>query len=588
MNNLFIISAIIFSVFLSYLPFISNEPYIPITWSLLLIFLHGKKHLFIGVNAYILLLLMLLADHLNFLKINFEIENAYSILAMFLLFLSILIDQELGRKKFKLAPILTSILSLLLYVLAISYIIYYLNFNTKVSEDIIYALSQTNFQESIEYTSQYISPSLIIGSILFTFFLGYLLLKQEQKESERIERSLLLVILIILYFDVQYHKPDIRLYSFARDATKHYQKELSLFQELQERRKKGLVKFISKKEEVNETYVIVIGESLSKEHMGIYGYSRNTTPYLSQQNLLKFTNAYSSNIYTMPSLRLAFTKANQYNKLNINQSLSIINILNKADIETYWISNQRLLGIHNNAVSLIANDADHIIALNHSMGKSLESDNYDQIVIEPFKNILKAKTSKTKVIFVHLMGSHVQFNKRYPTPEFSLYDKTINSTDIKTNDMINTYDNSVVYNDYIVNTLIKEVQAHSGVTGFIYFSDHALDLGSTPVRSVSAFTYKMVQIPLLMWFSNQYQEQYPKKYAYISKRADVLFSNDLLYDTLIGLINIETDQYDQTFDLSSANYKLTDKKALVLNGKLHYKDKKNPYCKSLTQNNEVK
>ena len=521
-----------------------------------------------------MLWIMLFADYLNFSNLSFDEEFAYSTVAMALTFLFTLIYQELGGKRFKLAVVISYLLSLSVYLIAIFYIIYAVNFHTKISEDIIFALEQTNINESIEYTSQYISPLLILGSILFSIFLGFLLIMQERKEKLIIDRSILVLIIIIAFFNVKYHKNDIRLYYFAKKAAINYKKELSLFQEMQNRRKNNEISFSAQKSMKGETYVIVIGESLSKQHMALYGYHRNTSPLLKKDEFIKFNNAYSNHIYTMPTLGAALTEKTQYNHKKFYDSLSIINILNKADIETYWLTNQRLLGIKNNIVSLIAHDADHLKGTNNSMGKNVESDSYDEALIPLFKEALNQESNKTKVIFLHLMGNHASFNKRYPQnyAKFSSNNPQLTS---KVNDMVNTYDNSILYNDYVVDSLYQIFKKNVAVGAFLYTSDHALDLNANPVRSTTKFTYEMVQIPLLISLSDGYIKRYQKRYTMLNKHTFSLFSNDMLYDTILGLTAVSSDHYDAKNDLTSSQYHLDPSSSLVLDGQIPYLSDKN-------------
>jgi hypothetical protein len=85
----------------------------------------------------------------------------------------------------------------------------------------------------------------------------------------------------------------------------------------------------------------------------------------------------------------------------------------------------------------------------------------------------------------------------------------------------------------------------------------------------------MTQIPMIAWFNEGYKKTYPKKYHNLLNRTELLYSNDMLYDTMIGIFGIKTDRYNSKFDFSSDSYELKDKDALVLHGKRKYTDKSN-------------
>lgn len=530
-----------------------------------------------------MLILIFIADRLNFEPISARQEFAYSSAVLFITFIFVFTYQELAGKRFKLATLFSYAVAIILYTISISYIAYAISFDTMITEDIIYAISQTNVKESIEFTEEYISPLWIIVVLFSTIFMGYLLLKQEGKETSKIEKSLLLFIVVLTLGMAGVQRQDIRLFSFAIDGVKHYAEELELFRETQEKRKTGVIEFEATKDKKGETYIVIIGESLNKKHMGIYDYMRDTTPLLSEKivndELLLFTNAYSNHTHTMPVLSLSLTEANQYNDKNYYDSLSIINILNKSEIETYWISNQNLYGVWDNLVSIIAHESDHLVALNRTVGESTKTQKHDEDLIDEVKNILSQKTDKNRVIFVHLIGNHGAYSSRYPKDKYTIFNGTLKlgefGTEASKNTNINDYDNSVLYNDYVVNSILEELQKEKAVNGFIYMSDHADDVIGKLGHNSGKFTYEMAQIPMIAWFSDKYRKEYRNKYTILSNHRNTLFSNDMLHDTMVGLFDVKTDKYNSKYDLTSKDYKLNSKDALVLHGKQHYIDKSN-------------
>ncbi len=516
---------------------------------------------------------MLIAHRLNF-DISGRAEFAYSSMAIFVTFSFIFIYQEFGNKCFKIATIFSFLIAILLYAIPISYIIYYFSLDVKITKDVFFAISQTNFNESVEYVNQFISPLWLLLILIFTVILGYFLIKQEKRETLKIEKSLLIFIIIFSFGTIYVTKSDNTLLIFAKDAANDYREQINLFKKTQIKMKNGDIQFESKKVHTGETYIVIIGESLNKNHMGIYGYKRNTTPLLSkhlqEENFLLFTNVYSNHTHTMPVLSLSLTEANQYQKKEYYDSLSILDILNKANIETYWFTNQNLYGVYDNVVSVIAHKANHLVGINHSIGKTTSSQKYDGDLINEIKKVLNKPTKNSRVIFVHLMGSHGAYSSRYPD-NFSIFNNSLK------NKSINPYDNSVVYNDYVVNSILNELQNIQGVRGFIYMSDHADDVDNNLGHNSAKFTFDMTQIPFIVWFSEEYINRYPSVFSTFKSHRKTLFSNDLFYDTLIGMFNIETDYYNAKYDLTNKNFLLNPDDALTLHGDMHYTDKNNHF-----------
>lgn len=557
---------------------------IPFLWAILFIFLFGKGHIYIAINSYIIFMLILFAEKLNFGALNFSNTMTYMLLLFTLTFMFTFVYQEFTRlKKFRIASILSFISALMVYTIPLFFIIYALNSDHKVTKDILYAVFQSNSTESYEYVSDFISMKYILMFIVVTLVIGTLLYRQEKKETLKIEKSLLIFITITFLGISSTQFSQLRLPKFIIDGFEKYDKELKLFREVQKKRKSGEITFGASKETKGETYIIVIGESLNKKHMGIYGYLRDTTPLLSKMNtsgeLTVFNNAYANHTHTVPVLSLSLTEANQYNKKTYYDSLSIIEILKKADIETFWLTNQTIYGVWDNMVSVLASSSDHLVALNKSIGTQTKTQQYDGALIDEVKKVLAEKTDKNRVIFVHLIGNHGSYASRYPKDTYSIYKDKLKlgefGTKASKNDKINPYDNSVVYNDYVVSSILEEFQKEKGVNGFLYMSDHTDDVIRKLGHESSRFTYEMTQIPMIAWFSDDYKKEYNNKYDTLLSHKNTLFSNDMLYDTMIGLFDIKTDNYNVKYDFSSKDYTLDPKDALVLHGKKHYTDKSN-------------
>lgn len=545
---------------------------IPFLWSILFIFLFGKKHTYIAINSYILFVLIIFAEKLNFGIMDFNTILTYMLLLFALTFIFTFVYQELTRvKKFKIASIVSFAAAFIIYIIPLFSIIYALNFDTKVTMAILHTVFQSNSSESYEFISDFISWKYILLFIFITTIVGTLLYRQEKKETLKIEKSLMIFIIVTFLSISLTQLSQLRLPSFVIEGIDRYGEEIKRFKQVQEKRKVGKIKFSATKKAQGETYIILIGESLHKKHMGIYGYLRDTTPLLSKMNkngeLVVFTNTYSNHHLTVPVLELSLTEANQYNKKNYYDSVSIIELLKKADIETYWLTNQTIYGAWDNMVSVIASSSDSLVALNKSTGKQIKTQKYDGALIDEVKKVLAQKTDKNRVIFVHLMGNHTNYGSRYPK-EYSIYKEKLRQGEfgsrVSKNNSLDPYDNSIVYNDYVVSSILKELQKEKGANGFIYMSDHADDIDAELAHMMGFFTYEMIQIPMLGWFSEEYKKEYNNKYDTLLNNRDKLYSNDMFYDTLIGIFDIKTDKYSSQYDFASSDYSLNPEDALVL------------------------
>lgn len=557
---------------------------IPFLWAMFFIFLMGKGHFYIALNSYIGFLLTLIAEKITFGALPFSDTVAYTGFYFFLAFLFTLIYQELYfLKKFKIAIFISWSASILLYAVPISFIAFALVYGKPIDWNILFAIYQTNPNEAVEYIESFIPLSYLFMALVFTLMIGYILWCQEMKERQIIERSLLMLVIIFLATFLSISFLDTRMPHLIYDSFTKYNANIERLIDFQKKQRAAIVDInATKKKEKGETYVVVIGESLNKYNMGLYNHFRNTTPNLLQQkeknDLLVFDNAYSNDGCTMGVLSFALTEANQYNNIQYFNAPSFIEIFNKAGFDTYWLSRQGILNA--NLVSVIAHEAKNAIDLVNDFHVDTDSSIYeDERVIRPFKKVI-SQTNKNRLIVIHLYGNHFRYQDRYST-QFEKYKSTPPYL-IATNkslylDDYAAYDNSVLFNDYVVNSVLHILQKHGGVSALLYFSDHGEDVvrHNGHASTINSFTYEMGQIPLIVWLSPEYKKRYPNIYNTLQRHKDSLFSNDMIYETLIGMAHIKTNHYNPKYDLSSVEYNLTPVTAYTLHGKLHYTGPKN-------------
>jgi heptose-I-phosphate ethanolaminephosphotransferase len=248
-------------------------------------------------------------------------------------------------------------------------------------------------------------------------------------------------------------------------------------------------------------YVVIVGESTSRAHFGLYNYERSTTPKLAsiKNELIKYNDVISGQTYTIGSLTRALSFDNNSKKGN-----NIIQLLNAAEYKTFWISNQTPVGLYETLVTKIAKTSDNLFFSNTIPNTGAYP--FDEILFPTFEQALNDSANK-KVIFVHLMGAHGNYKLRYP-PEFQhFYDKNANSKQA----IVNHYDNAVVYTDYMIYEIIQRVKKQKVKSFVLYFSDHGEEVydsidfaGHTPNQLISK---NMLEIPFLLWQSKEYKQE---------------------------------------------------------------------------------
>ncbi len=296
------------------------------------------------------------------------------------------------------------------------------------------------------------------------------------------------------------------------------------------------------------TVIVVIGESASRDYMHAFtpDFPYEDTPWLDSQlgnpDFNVFTNAYSSWSQTVPVLQRALTEQSQYNDKEFFESTSIIDVAKKSGYTTYWFSNQGRYGQYDSAITLVAKTADRAEWTDDSYNFS---DKYDDTLLW---YLTQVDPNTNNFIVLHIMGSHIYYNNRYPT-EFNQWhgDSEVSSPE--------SYANSIHYTDYILSQVFDYAQKNLNLRAMVYFSDHGenLEISHNP----DVFSYDMVRIPMFIYLSPEYQQVLPGRTRAIRYHRSRYFTNDMLYDTISGLLNAPSSRYMEAQDLTSPNYAYT-------------------------------
>ncbi len=435
-----------------------------------------------------------------------------------------------------------------------------------VHADILMAILQTNSSESQSYLKDYMNgKSLLACLVTILLFISFATsIKNFPKQSifslgNKKSIAVLLIFLASASY-LLYHGRQNLLTALYFD-TKKYTEEYNRFADRKSERNANLqnLQGISHAAEKG-VYILVIGESQNKLHMQAYGYNRPTTPWLSQmrenKNFFFFDKAYSCYVQTVPALSQALTAKNQYNDMALENAASILEVAKAAGYETVWLSNQVRYGIHDTPTTVIASEADQQIWLNHHVGQTTASDNYDGKLIGALKEI---KYSDRMLIVIHLIACHGSYEDRAPA-DYQVFKGDTRRIDL--------YDNAVLYNDHVMSQIYEAAKAIPHFQSMMFFSDHgeAIDenLGHTP----STFTWSMTYIPFYIAASEEYQSAHSETLRALASHQDAVFTNDLVFNTLLGLMDIrDYPSYEPQNDFTKDTYDDTVSRFRTLFGK---------------------
>jgi heptose-I-phosphate ethanolaminephosphotransferase len=459
---------------------------------------------------------------------------------------------------------------------------YNLRFKAPISSETVAALLQTTAFEAREFISIHADLRLVMVVAACLLIIVAFNVAQHRLVATHIPtRATAAIAIVALAQFTTLHIPSA-LESTVVGTSYTYYTELAKLRKMQATRQNSLSSIGAYKIAKGETYVLVIGESENKDHMSLYGYPRRTTPWIDDQishpNWIRFNHAYSNHTHTVPVLMFALTGASQYNGKDYSRLPSILDVTKAAGFRTYWLSNQLGLGPWDNVVSAIASTADVYVKINSHIGKDIATDYFDSELVERFRQLKgKINNADNNFIVFHLMGNHFNYCNRYPpafaqfgSPKDNLsepYEGRHINISPEAKRSIDCYDNSVAFTDFVLQQIFAEAQTLPGLRAFVYLSDHADDVDAGLDHDSQRFTFKMTHIPLMVWLSDKFRANQPDVAETLADHANAVWTNDLLYDLLVGLTGVSVQSYSPKYDLSSRSYGLSWSRALTLHGK---------------------
>jgi len=291
----------------------------------------------------------------------------------------------------------------------------------------------------------------------------------------------------------------------------------------------------------NLSVIFILGESVRADHLQINGYTKKTTPLLASRNdIISFPNTYTPLTYTaisVPQILTDATLTDDYSK----PKYSLIQVLNQAKIQTNWIGNQT----PEKSYEIFINQSSFHQILDPFHSDLSFQKEYDEKLLPIFRKTFNPAINQFTTI--HMIGSHWWYETRYPE-RFRIFKPVIKSKHTPSNskeEMINSYDNTIVYLDYFINETIKEIEKTNSNTILIYLSDHGEILGENNLW-LHAQKNKASENPaLLIWCSAKFKKKYPNIISNLKSHQNKKIHLDFFFPSIIDLYKIDGIKYNK-------------------------------------------
>ena len=303
--------------------------------------------------------------------------------------------------------------------------------------------------------------------------------------------------------------------------------------------------------------VVFVGETARAQNFGLNGYARPTTPELARRDVINFTDVTScgtSTAVSVPCMMSNLTQDGYSYDRSIRQE-NLIDVLHHADVDVLWWDNNT--GDQGTASRIV--EPRRMTAMDDPAACA-EGECTDAVFLNPLKNALP-KITRDTVIFLHMIGSHgPSYYLRYPkaAEHFTPACQTPEFADCTTEEIVNAYDNSIRFTDQVIAQTIDLLAAQSDVVPAVLFlSDHGESLGEDGLY-LHAAPYFMAPetqttVPMVMWLPDSYRHAFNVDRPCLDAKATQPQSQDIVFHTVLGLMDIQTEARDPSLDLTACS-----------------------------------
>ncbi len=381
--------------------------------------------------------------------------------------------------------------------------VYFINtYSIIIDKTMIGNILNTNFEES----SSFFSFTLIVYFILLGIIPSILIFKIKVI-NETFKRflvhvfSTLLFLLVLVYATssnwLWIDKNSKTLGGLVMPWCYVVNINLYYYHKSQENKEQILLPIATIKDNRKSIVVLVIGESARSENFSLYGYKRVTNPLLSKINNVHSYKAESSATSTTVGVKsiLEYKETKKLYEI-------LPNYLFRNNVEVIWRTTN--WGEPTVKIKTYQNERE--------LKKLCKGDRceFDEILLSGLKEQIVASEKNKILVILHTSTSHgPTYYKKYPQ-QFSIFTPVCKSVELANctqQELINAYDNTILYTDYLLATLIEELkQLEEYNSSMIYISDHGESLGENNLYMhgipVSIAPKEQLEIPFIVWVSD--------------------------------------------------------------------------------------
>ncbi|MFN3900457.1 MAG: phosphoethanolamine transferase [Alishewanella aestuarii] len=305
--------------------------------------------------------------------------------------------------------------------------------------------------------------------------------------------------------------------------------------------------------------IMVLGETVRADHLGINGYNRNTTPKLSKRELLNLGAINACGTATAKSVPCLFSYLLQenYDETLAKNSDNLLDVLQRAGVKVIWRNNNSGC---KSMCDRVTQDKDYALS---SQYQCPDGACPDLALLHQLPERIRAlsQPDESVLVVLHQQGNHGPEYYKRSLPQYKAFlpeCETNLLSDCSSEQITNAYDNAILQTDILLDEVINIAEQFSDGydTAMIYLSDHGESLGENGVY-LHGLPYWMApaaqtEVPLLFWLSEGLKRQAGISPDCLNRTEEL--SHDHIFDSLLSLFAVDSKAKRQQLDLFANCY----------------------------------
>lgn len=298
--------------------------------------------------------------------------------------------------------------------------------------------------------------------------------------------------------------------------------------------------------------ILIIGESARGDHFSLSGYAKETSPLMAKEkNLIYFNDVTACFPLTRSAVPCMLTRATRENRKVSLTETSFIGIFKQLGFYTTWLGMQGTYTVIDAPYMDLANES------NKSLLIGVDVDVFSTIdeKLLPFVDqFFQEHSSGNNLLVLHTYGSHFHYEERY-TEEFRKFTPTCfkkkflaDMSHCSNDEIINSYDNSILYTDHFIKTVIDRVRDKNALV--IFTPDHGESLGEEGRYLHGTHNAdEQIAVNMMVWVSDKYKQKYPQFVSNLEQKQKDSILHDHLFHSILGCSGIKSDAMDNNLNL---------------------------------------